>query len=260
VESSQRQYLGIGFLAVILLTIVVIGLGEVDRMDAEKHISERACGPSHPPCPGELECSNYHQPDRFGLNISGHRCVTPQYIERYCGLLQFRAAYTTAESFGSLTGRCRTLLHPLVPIKRPGLLVDAVGKLLPAPDGEDVLARYNLSSLADHPGSAHDPIEPRYSCSWAGVGLINVTYYPSNGTATVFIGNTAMRALNVTVDASRGDMILGSSDTHPLDVGETRLFTIPADQQPDQLTAIPQDCTEAIESTTSIPSTNETTR
>ncbi len=48
-------------------------------------------------CPGELECfqgpsgGNYSfDSERLGVDISGARCVTPTYVERYCGIFEGR--------------------------------------------------------------------------------------------------------------------------------------------------------------------------
>lgn len=250
-DSSQRQYLGIGFLAVILLTIVVIGLAEVNRMDAEKHISERACGASHPSCPGKLECSAGFSPDRFGVNISGARCVTQKYLERYCGVFETAVVVSTAESTSWRSGECRRL-SPTAVVTDPGRLVDAAGKLLPPPDGERILERYNLTSLADAPSSAHDPIEPQFGCRWAAFAIYNASYSPSNRMASINVANTGIRNLNVTVEARHEDETLARSSGQALSTGKTYTFNVTVETSPDMVMATSVDCPGATVSTTNV--------
>lgn len=180
---SVRIVGGITAVLLLLLTLlyafggpVIEAVNEATRIDPAHHISDHRCGQLGPFCPGELECYTGFDPDRVGVtisnphpNTSGRRCVTPQYVERYCGILE-RAEVGQASI--STMGDCRPV--SLTDLVHPGELIERLEQLFPAPSGEEVLSRYNFSSVAEKPGSAQNP-KTFVPCTYAAIEFINAT-------------------------------------------------------------------------------------
>ncbi|MFB6187759.1 MAG: hypothetical protein ABEI86_12955, partial [Halobacteriaceae archaeon] len=73
---------------------IVDSINEATRVNASQHVSNLPCGAGQyiTQCPGELVCAQgpdgRFRTERAGANVSGARCVTPAYTERYCGILE----------------------------------------------------------------------------------------------------------------------------------------------------------------------------
>jgi len=106
--SGQRKAIGILLVLITAASAVAYSfsdplieqVNDTTRANLSEQVSNMPCGPGAPNrtresvCPGDLEC--YRGPintdgpsfdrERVGVNISGGRCVTPTYIEHYCGI------------------------------------------------------------------------------------------------------------------------------------------------------------------------------
>ncbi len=80
---------------------ITTAVNDATRANLSKQVSNLPCGPTvsesgqrHAECPGTLKC--YQGPidpngpsfdsQRVGVTINGPRCVTPVYVEHYCGI------------------------------------------------------------------------------------------------------------------------------------------------------------------------------
>jgi len=245
----------VGLLMFLLLfgEPLVTAVNDATRIDPAHHISDHRCGQSGPFCPDELECYAGFNPDRVGWNItnphpdtSGRRCVTPQYVERYCGILE---QAEVGQASISTMGDCQPV--SLIDLFHPEELIERLERLFPAPSGEEVLARYNFSSIAENPASAQHP-RTFVPCTYAAIEFTSATYSSEAGTVTTAVANTAVRALNITVEAYQADTRLAPTDTQHTPRGQYYIPRISVAEQPDRLVATSQDCPTVNATTTDI--------
>lgn len=120
--QSHRLAATIVILAIVFLATVyafsnplVNAVNDATKVDASQHVSNMSCGLYSEECPGELECFTDFDEERVGANISGHRCVTPEYDEYHCGI--FEVTYDTdiwPSSLDCLSGDYSALEHFMI--------------------------------------------------------------------------------------------------------------------------------------------------
>ncbi|MDY6771294.1 MAG: hypothetical protein SV186_05070 [Candidatus Nanohaloarchaea archaeon] len=193
-----------GFLALFQAPIVD-SINKATRVDASQHVSNLPCGAgtSVRQCPGELVCSQgpggRFTAERAGANVSGARCVTPAYTERYCGILEPPQAFNPGTNAILPCGPDQ----PLTALPSILLDTDLPGRFLATEgSGTALIHQHNLTLLQNDPDASDIPVKTLIDCQKAAASIETVSYNWTAGQLTATITNTGTEPLPVIILAT----------------------------------------------------------
>jgi archaellum component FlaF (FlaF/FlaG flagellin family) len=256
----------------ILLILGYLGYGTVThtindatRVNVSEHVSNIPCGSAYnvvgegDDCPGELKCfegpsdGNYNfDSERLGANVSGARCVTPTYVERYCGIFEGRRVLETYPpniECGSLVSSTPYLAPIKVLYNEPDLLNRVFNT---DRDGVERIRSHGLKLAIEDPDASDLEGTGFVDCHRGDIKIQEARYESLPRQVTVTVQNTGSIPLRNVTAHTLIDYENRSTLNRPQVQNTTRLGTLqPGDtvtgrftvnSTPERLEVLPQDC------------------